>query len=229
VRAGRAPTPGVFQQNQLLLFRVDPAALAAVFASPDPKAYEFGDIPSKAALFFGEDLEDVSIGGEGTVDGEAEYEWRLDDFERAFEHKALMESLGKPLMRAFPKGFPRRQVFPHLLWLGKSKNIRVTGLRFQSSPSRTLALYGCERAVFDGLQVFSSLKEAVWADGIDLDGCRDVVITNCMIATGDDCIVFISADAWGPARVCENIRRQPLPANAPFVSARKRNSVKSED
>lgn len=200
--------PGEYTSGTLHLrsrVRVELEAGATLFASPDPKAYEFGNIPSKAALFFGEDLEDISIGGEGTVDGQAEYEWRLDDFERAFDHKTLMESLGKPLVRSFPKDFRRREVFPHLVWLGRSKNVRVTGLRFQRSPGWTLALYGCERAVFDGLQIHSSLKEAVWADGIDLDGCREVVISNCTIATGDDCIAFISTDVWGPALVCENI------------------------
>ena len=178
---------------------------ATLFASPDPKAYDFGKIPSKAALFFGEDVEDVSIGGQGTVDGQAEYEWRLDDHERGFDHKTLMETLGKSLMRSFPKDFPKRDIFPHLVWLGRAKNVRVSGLRFLHSPSWTMALYACERVNFEGLYIYTSLREAVWADGIDLDGCKDVRIANCTIETGDDCIIFISADTWGPALVCENV------------------------
>lgn len=200
--------PGEYTSGTLHLkshVQVEIAAGATLYASPDTNAYDFGGTASKAALFFGEDLEDVSLTGQGMVDGLAEYEWRLDDFERAFDHKTLMESLGKPLLRSFPKDFPKRQVFPHLLWLGRSKNVRVTGLHFQRSPSWTLALYDCERVLFDGLRIESSLKEAVWADGIDLDGCRDIAISDCTIATGDDCIVFIATDAWGPARACENI------------------------
>ena len=64
---------------------------ATVFASPEPKDYAFGSIPSKAALFYGEDLEDVALEGPGTMDGQAEYEWRSDDFERTFDHKKLMQ------------------------------------------------------------------------------------------------------------------------------------------
>jgi hypothetical protein len=184
---------------------VDIQTGAMLFASPDPKAYDFGDNPFKAALFYGEGLEDISIIGRGTVDGQAEYEWRLDDHERAFPHKLWMEELGKPLMRSFPKGFPKREIFPHLLWLGSSKNVRLGGLKFVHSPSWTLALYGCEEVVFDDLSIYSSLKEGVWADGIDLDGCKDVTISNCKIETGDDCIVFISENTCGPPRVCENI------------------------
>jgi hypothetical protein len=110
------------------------------------------------------------------------------------------------LLRSFPKGFPQRDLFPHLVWLGRSTNVQITGLRFRRSPNWTLALYACERVRCESLDVRSSLREGVWADGIDLDGCRDVSVANCVIETGDDCLVFISTDAWGPALPCENIR-----------------------
>ena len=57
----------------------------------------------------------------------------------------------------------------------------------------------------DGVYIYTSLKEAVWADGIDPDGCKDVCISNCTIETGDDAIVFYSTSAYGPAQPCENI------------------------
>jgi hypothetical protein len=49
------------------------------------------------------------------------------------------------------------------------------------------------------------LKDGVWADGIDPDGCKDLRISNCTIETGDDAIVFYSTNSWGPALPCENI------------------------
>ena len=185
--------------------RIEIAVGATVFASTNPAAYEFGGIPSKAALFFGQGLVDVSFTGGGTVDGQAEYEWREDDFEQGFKHKETMHALGKSLMRSFPKGHPKREIFPHLLWLGTSRDISFKGLQWLHSPSWTLTLYDCQRATFEGLFIHTSLKAGVWADGIDLDGCRDVAIKDCTIETGDDCIIFISTDVWGPARRCENI------------------------
>ena len=178
---------------------------ATVFASPEPKDYAFGSIPSKAALFYGEDLEDVALEGPGTMDGQAEYEWRSDDFERTFDHKKLMQKLRKPLTRSFPKGFPERNILPHLIWLGRAKDVRLTGLQLVRSASWTVALYDCERVVCERLSIQSSLKEGVWADGVDLDGCRHVTVKDCAIATGDDCVVFIASDSWGPARPCEDI------------------------
>ena len=139
------------------------------------------------------------------MDGQAEYEWRPDDFERNFDHKTLMQKLGKSLMRSVPRGFPKREVFPHLVWLGRCKGIRMTGLNFLHAPSWTFTLTACERVVFDGLYIYTSLKEGVWADGIDLDGCKEVSIANCAIETGDDCVAIFSADIWGKAVLCENI------------------------
>ena len=185
--------------------RIEIASGATLFASTNPAAFPFGKIAAQAALFFGEDLEDVTIEGAGTIDGQAEYDWREDNFEMGFSHKESMQKLGKPLLRTFPKGFPERQVFPRLLWLGKSKNVKFTGLKWLHSPSWTMNLYACERVKFDGLYIHTSLREGVWADGIDLDGCKNVSIANCTIETGDDCIIFISSNVWGPERPCENI------------------------
>ncbi len=200
--------PGDYTSGTLHLrshVRIEIAAGATLFAAKEVAAYDFGNVPSKAALFLGEDLVDVTITGAGTVDGQAEYDWREDTFAPGYIHMETMHALGKSLRRPFPKGYPERQVFPRLVWLGRCRNVNFTGLRWLHSPSWTITLHACERARFDGLSVHSSLKEGVWADGIDLDGCRDVVIRNCTIETGDDCIVFISSDVWGPARRCEDI------------------------
>jgi hypothetical protein len=59
--------------------------------------------------------------------------------------------------------------------------------------------------VIDGVHIRSSLKQGVWADGIDPDGCKDLRISNCTIETGDDALVFYSMNWFGPALPCENI------------------------
>ncbi len=178
---------------------------ATVFASEDPSAYAFQGDASKAALFTGTNLTDVGFDGLGTIDGQAEYVWREDDFETGFDHKTLMQRLGKSLQRSFPKGFPKREVFPHLLWLGYCTNVTATRVSFLHAPNWSLSLYACERARFDQLYINTSMKDGVWADGIDLDGCKDVEITNCKMETGDDCIALVSQNTWGPPLACENV------------------------
>lgn len=162
----------------------------------------------KAALLYGEDLEDITIEGRGTVDGQAAYEWRqLSDFDDAYirENTLLMKALGLPLRRSFPEGFSTETVYPRLVLLMRCTDVRIAGLSFVRSRSWTINPYACQRLVIDGVYIYSNPKEAVWADGIDPDGCKDVRIANSTIDTGDDAIVFYSSTTWGPALPCENI------------------------
>lgn len=178
---------------------------ATLLAATNPAAYPFEHQPSQAALLWGENLEAVTIEGGGTLHGQARYEWREDDWERAFEHKQIMQRLGKSLRRPFPAGFPQRRLFPHLIWLGRCKDVRLSGLTLTAAPGWAVALYDCQRVSCRHLRIRSSLQEAVWSDGIDLDGCAEVWIADCDIQTGDDCVALSSTDVWGPARPCRNV------------------------
>ncbi len=156
------------------------------------------------ALLFGQDVEQVSIEGRGTINGLGAYEYRPkgdfhDDF--IYPNQVEMEKLGKPLIRSFPK----TDQFGKLVLLLRCKDVRITGVSFINSPSWTIHPYGCERLVIDGVYIRSSLKDGVWADGIDPDGCQDVRISNSTIETGDDALVFYSMNWFGPALPCENI------------------------
>jgi hypothetical protein len=179
---------------------------STLFASEDPKAFDSQKVNSKDALFFGDNLEDIAIGGHGTVEGQAKYFWAPDTIERSFLHKKLVVALGKSQMRSYPAGFPKRTIYPHLIWLGHAKDITISGVRFLHSPSWTFAFYDCQRLNIDNVYLYTSLKEAVWADGIDMNSCKEVSISNSTIMTGDDCIVFIADIAeWGPITPCEHI------------------------
>jgi polygalacturonase len=156
------------------------------------------------ALLYGEDLVGVTIEGRGVFDGEAAYDRRLkgdheDDFIRP--NQVEMEALGLPLLRSFPKPDQTGK----MILLVRCTDVRIAGLSFVDSPSWTIHPVACERLVIDGVSIRSSLKDGVWADGIDPDGCKDVRIANCTIETGDDALVFYSMDWFGPARPCENI------------------------
>ena len=179
---------------------------ATLYASKTPTDFATQKVKSKEALLFGEDLEDISIGGRGTVDGQQKYFWAPDTIEHSFSHKVLVEAMGKSQMRSYPAGFPNQQDYPHLLWLGRCNNVRITGLSFLHSPSWSFALFACSRVVIDGIYIYTSLKDAVWADGIDIVSCHDISISNSTIATGDDCIAIVCGiPEWGPDYPTENI------------------------
>jgi hypothetical protein len=116
-----------------------------------------------------------------------------------------MQATGKPLVRPFPSGFGKETVYPRLVLLLRCRDVRITGLKFLRSRSWTINPYACKRILIDGVYIYSSGKEGVWADGIDPDGCEDVRIANSTIETGDDAIVLWSANIWGPALPTENV------------------------
>jgi len=181
---------------------------ATLFASLDGKAFD------KAALLYGEGVDNITIEGRGTVDGQASYMWLPNgDFDDALIRenmllaKALAKSQGKPLMRSFPAGYPTETMYPHLILLLRCKDVRIAGLSFVRSRSWTINPYACERLTIDGVYVQSSLKDAVWADGIDPDGCKDVRISNSTIETGDDAIVLWSSNIYGPPLPLAVVRR----------------------
>jgi polygalacturonase len=235
-------TSGTIYLRSHVRFHVE--AGATLWASTEESAFP------KTGLLYGEDLQNITIEGRGTIDGQAEYFWRTDDtsavypppgvhpviqplnvaleIERrskqpgsSFEwhnepfyghigyNRRLAEERaqahGQKLMRAYPKGYGERHSYPHLILLLRCKDVRITGLSFLRSPSWTINPYACERLTIDGIYIYTSLKDAVWADGIDPDGCKDVRIANSTIETGDDAIVFYSSTEWGPALPCENI------------------------
>lgn len=192
--------PGEYSSGTLHLrshIRFFIEAGATLFSIKEKDAFD------KDALLYGEDLENITIEGRGTVDGQGGYEWRLNDIQDDFirPNQELMEAQGKPLLRSFPK----KDQFGKLILLLRCKDVRISGISLLRSPSWTIHPYACERMVIDGVYIQSSLAEGVWADGIDPDGCKDLRIANCTIETGDDAIVFYSMNWFGPALPCENI------------------------
>jgi len=199
--------PGEYTSGQLRLrsgVRLYLEAGATLYASLDSR--EFDPAP-KSALLYGEDLHDIAIEGRGTIDGQSSYFWKLNDFTDYYirPNQLLMEATGKPLLRPFPKGFPNETIYPRLVLLLRCEDVVIRGLKFLRSRSWTINPYACRRLVIDGIYIYSSPKEGVWADGIDPDGCQDVRISNSTIETGDDALVFYSADIWGPALPVENV------------------------
>ena len=195
--------PGEYTTGGLVLrshVRIYLESGCTLFASDDPKAYGLLGTPDTAAVFQGEDVENITLEGRGVVDGQHKFFWGDDTIEHTFNHKTLAEEHHASIRRPYPVGFPKRTVYPHLVWVHHCKDVQITGLSFLRSPSWSFYINECERVVVDGVYIETSRYEAVWCDGIDLNGCNDVRISNCTILTGDDCIAIFAAD-----RVCENV------------------------
>ncbi len=133
-------TSGTIHLRSHVRFHIE--AGAAVFSAKDKAAFD------KDALFYGEDLVNITLEGRGTVDGEADYEWRPRRFPRRF-HLSEPGGDGKAGPAA-PPLLSQTDQYGKLVLLLRCRDVRITGLSFIDSPSWTIHPYGCERLVIDG-------------------------------------------------------------------------------
>jgi hypothetical protein len=193
-------TSGTLHLRSHVRFYLAPGA--TLFAAEEDSAYDTD------SLLVGEDLENITIEGRGTINGQAQYDWRLNVIDDGYirDNQKAAQAAGVPLMRSFPRGMGMRRIYPHMIKLLRSKDVRIAGISIVDSPGWTIYPYACERLRIDGIYIHTDQKLAVWADGIDPDGCKDVIIANSTIETGDDAIVFYSSSAsGGPPKACESI------------------------
>lgn len=88
-----------------------------------------------------------------------------------------------------------------------SSDIIIRGVTIRQSPAWCLHLINCENVRIDSVKIHTKYdengnryKEIFNGDGIDVDSCKNVHITNSLIASQDDCIAIKSGkDAEGRA------------------------------
>jgi polygalacturonase len=80
---------------------------------------------------------------------------------------------------------------PRMLTLYRCRDLRIEGPSFVDSPCWTFWLVKCERVRIQRIRVLGD-QRMINQDGLDLDACRDVTVSDCVFKTGDDCVVLRS-------------------------------------
>lgn len=79
-----------------------------------------------------------------------------------------------------------------------TENVTIKGITIRQSPAWCLHLIYCNNIMLDNIEVHTKYDEhgnkydIFNCDGIDIDACRNVQITNSLIASQDDCIAIKS-------------------------------------
>ncbi len=84
---------------------------------------------------------------------------------------------------------------PQIIFFRNCTGVSVRDVTVQDAAHWGIHLVGCANVSLMNLTIRNSLKIPN-ADGIDLDGCRHVRITNCHIESADDCICLKSRREW---------------------------------
>jgi len=91
------------------------------------------------------------------------------------------------------------KVRPYLLRVIACREVSMRGLTLRNSPMWVQHYLACEGVCIDGIRVESTCNGN--NDGIDIDGCERVRISNCDIRSGDDSICLKSTQE----RPCRNV------------------------
>ncbi len=193
--------PGVYHTNPLRLrshVHLHLEKGAVLLGSADPLDYQPWEIetidiryaPYNAkSLLLAADAENVAITGKGVINGQGLVHYDGSDPEA--EWWPVIDQYGKR---------PGRMIF-----FAFCRNVLIEGVTCIDSPAWTFLMLGCEEVVFRSVSIFTSYH-AIHSDGIDIHGCRDVLVEACRIRTGDDAIAIRANDRmYKEPRPCEQI------------------------
>jgi polygalacturonase len=181
---------------------------ATLLASPDvedypllPSAYQ-PEIRRGSALIYGEGLENVTITGLGTIDGQGLLWYRrsrmptqpvVHDFHN--HHLANSPGQGDYYFQGKPTKEEADKVAQHgrpwSILLVHCTNILMQGFTIRNSPDRSIDLVFGEQVVLRGLTIDNPM-ESPTTDAMDIESCRNVHIDNCTMGAGDDLVTIKS-------------------------------------
>jgi polygalacturonase len=175
--------PGTYLSGTIILksrVTLDVGAGATLLGSPNLADYP-PIIPKKVesrtntynirSLIYAEDLDRIAIVGRGTIDGSGS------------AYKDRRHDGNRPLLfRAID-----------------CRDVLVENIQMQNTGFWNQHYLVCERVVLRGIHVWNHATYNV--DGVDIDGCRDFVLTDSFIDTDDDAICLKSTSE----RPCENV------------------------
>lgn len=135
--------------------------------------------------------EDISLTGGGIIDGRSS-NWFTEVSDR---YKGTIYENYKP-----PQWRPSQMVC-----FFECRNIRISDLEFRNSPYWTIFLHGGREANIHHIRIRSD-RRGHNGDGIDIDSCSNVIISDCDIDTSDDSITLRSCSRLLKNHTdCENI------------------------
>ncbi|MHC4562476.1 MAG: glycoside hydrolase family 28 protein [Planctomycetota bacterium] len=168
-------------------------------------------------LLFGKDLANVTITGKGIIDGNPRTWWEYFDKVMASDDTKPLGPLEEELAKlnkgryentdAGGGGLFAQFLRPPLLQLNNCRDVRLDGFVVQNSPFWNTHLVYCTNVTVHDV-TFRNPNGAPNGDGLDLDSCCGVRVSNCCFDTNDDCLALKSGmndDGFRVGKPTENV------------------------
>ena len=144
---------------------------------------------SERHLIFARDAVNVTLAGPGKIDGQGPTYWvpsnrvvppPQDDWKdvATYDWKAVANR-PSPMLEFY-----------------NCKNLRIENVQIENASGWTLRPVECENVFIHGIKIKNPVI-GINTDGIDIVGCKNVFISDCLIDTGDDAICLKSETPYG--------------------------------
>jgi polygalacturonase len=198
---------GLYLDHGATILAADPRDGEGKYDLPEPNHWDqyqdFGHSHWHNSLIWGENLENISILGPGRIWGKGLV--RSGSQSRTKEQNDALEKQG-PDPKAGPFGYPNARDAVEPGWGNKSislklcRNVIIRDISILHGGHFAILATGVDNLTIDNIKVDTN------RDGIDVDACKNVRISNCTINSPfDDGICPKSSYALGYARVTENL------------------------
>ena len=173
-------------------------------------------------LIYAVNAENITIKGEGTLDGQGKTWWNeffkvyidlrdhgkrnVNKYQTLFEQTNDVDAIRSSVNEDWHNTLDRRFFRPPFIQLLHCKEVRIEGVKIINSPFWTINPQFCDNVLVSGITLINPPSPNT--DGINPESCKNVRINDCHISVGDDCITIKSgrdAQARNIGVPCENI------------------------
>jgi polygalacturonase len=153
-----------------------------------------------SALIYAHDAQDITVTGNGTIDGQGALWWAPILAMKAKRHPLPEDPTGTydppppPTNPAVPGSLPGLPLGrPQLIRFLRCGNVIVEHVTLLDSPEWNIHPLLCDGVRIEGVTISAHIP-APNTDGIDPESCRSVQILDCRVDDGDDCITLKSGE-----------------------------------
>ena len=187
--------PGVFLSGSLKLFDNVVFYLeagATILGSRDLKDYD------ENHLIVARNAKNITITGSGCINGQGDAFWES----RTEEPEWMLGRAEYGYVPAF-KFQAKKRPKSMIAFIGCS-DVRLENIFLKNSPAWTVHFVACDFVNVKGVRI-RNLVHGCNTDGLDIEACRDVLVSDCDIIAGDDAIVLKNKNTENLKRTCRNI------------------------
>ena len=189
------------EKGATILFSTDPKKFLPVVFSRD-----VAEMMNYSPFIYAFEQTNIAVTGEGTLDGQTSKSVWMSWVKKAGADGERLTKMGNEEIpvakRIFGDGHFIR---PNFIEPVRCQNVLLEGVRVIDSPMWELHPLYCTNVTVRGVSISSHGHNN---DGCDPDSCTDVLITNCIFDTGDDCISVKAGRDHEGRRVnipCQNV------------------------